>query len=72
MHTSVSNKTQNAPMVILRVFWSGALVEPLARIYHRNRTLSLLGLPGHNSGWDMLRSRKGELDDTQPRCAAFH
>ena len=54
MHTSESNKTQYAPMAILRVFWSRALVEPLARIYHRNRTLSLLGLPGHNSGWDML------------------
>ena len=54
MHTSESNKTQYAPMAILRIFWAHALVEPLARIYHRNRTVSLLGLPGSNVGWDMV------------------
>ena len=39
---------------LLRVFWSEALTPALARVYHRNRTLSLLGLPGSNVGLDML------------------
>ena len=53
MHTIESNKTQYAPMAILRVFWSEALHPNLARIYHYNRTISLLGLKGSNCGWDM-------------------
>ena len=53
MHTIESNKTQYAPMAILRVFWSKALHPNLARIYHYNRTISLLGLEGSNCGWDM-------------------
>ena len=53
MHTRESNKTQYAPMAILRVFWSQALHPFLAEIYHKNRTISLLGLDGSNVGWDM-------------------
>ena len=53
MHTQESNKTQYAPMAILRVFWSNALHPFLAQIYHRHRTVSLSGLPGSNVGWDM-------------------
>jgi hypothetical protein len=60
MHTSESNKTQYAPMAVLRVFWSEALSPPLASIYHKNRTLSMLGLPGSNAGWDMWQE-KGNL-----------
>ena len=40
-------------MAILRVFWSQALHPFLAEIYHKNRTISLLGLDGSNVGWDM-------------------
>lgn len=54
MHTEGAHKTQYAPMALLRVFWSEALTPALARVYHRNRTLSLLGLPGSNVGLDML------------------
>ena len=53
MHTSESNKTQYAPMAIMRVYWSQALAPPLAAVYHKNRTLSMLGLDGSNIGWDM-------------------
>ena len=53
MHTSESNKTQYAPMAIMRVYWGQALAPPLAAVYHKNRTLSMLGLPGSNIGWDM-------------------
>ena len=52
MHTGASHKTQYAPMAILRIFWSNALHPHLAEIYHRNRTVSLMGLPGSNTGWD--------------------
>eukprot|EP00965_Chrysotila_dentata_P067404 2230617-Pleurochrysis_carterae.AAC.1 len=40
-------------MAILRVFWGEALHPALARVYHRSRTLSFLGLPGSNVGYDM-------------------
>ena len=40
-------------MAIMRIFWSEALSPALAAIYHRHRTISLLGLPGCNVGWDM-------------------
>mmetsp|Transcript_23882 Transcript_23882/g.77118 ORF Transcript_23882/g.77118 Transcript_23882/m.77118 type:complete len:447 (+) Transcript_23882:755-2095(+) len=53
LHTSEANKTQYAPMAILRIFWSEALHPALASIYHANRTISLVGLPGSNVGWDM-------------------
>eukprot|EP00965_Chrysotila_dentata_P110653 3656084-Pleurochrysis_carterae.AAC.1 len=53
MHTSESNKTQYAPMVILRIYWSEVLHPALAHIYHQNRTISLTGLPGSNVGYDM-------------------
>jgi len=53
MHTPHSNKTQYAPMAIMRIFWSEALSPELATVYHHHRTISLLGLPGHNVGWDM-------------------
>lgn len=53
MHTSEANKTQYAPMAILRIFWSSALSPKLAQVYHNNRTISLLGLRGSNVGWDM-------------------
>ena len=53
MHSDEAHKTQYAPMAILRIFWSQALNPNLAQIYHRNRTISLLGLEGSNVGWDM-------------------
>ena len=53
MHTEESHKTQYAPMAILRVFWAYALNPKLFHVYQRMRTLSLLGLPGSNVGWDM-------------------
>ena len=53
MHTPESNKTQYAPMAIMRIFWSEALSPELAAIYHRHRTIPLTGLPGSNVGWDM-------------------
>lgn len=53
MHTSEANKTQYAPMAIMRILWSEALHPLLARVYHANRTISLIGLPGSNVGWDM-------------------
>ena len=37
----------------MRIFWSQALSPELATIYHRHRTISTLGLPGSNVGWDM-------------------
>eukprot|EP00966_Prymnesium_polylepis_P089685 2076723-Prymnesium_polylepis.1 len=40
-------------MAILRIFWAEALHPALANVYHRNRTISLLGLAGSNVGWDM-------------------
>ena len=53
MHTGESHKTQYAPMAIMRIFWSNALCDPLAALYHANRTISLTGMPGSNVGWDM-------------------
>jgi hypothetical protein len=53
MHTDESHKTQYAPMAIMRIFWSEALSPELAAVYHRHRTISLIGLPGCNVGWDM-------------------
>ena len=53
MHIDESHKTQYAPMAIMRIFWSEALSPDLATVYHRHRTISLLGLPGSNVGWDM-------------------
>ena len=53
MHTEESHKTQYAPMAIMRIFWSNALSPNLKHIYDRMRTISLLGLPGSNVGWDM-------------------
>ena len=53
MHSVSSNKTQYAAMAIMRIFWSEAMTPTLARIYHQHRTISLLGLPGSNVGWDM-------------------
>jgi hypothetical protein len=53
MHTDISHKTQYAPMAIMRIYWSEAMTPWLANIYHQHRTLSLLGLPGSNVGWDM-------------------
>ena len=43
MHTPASNKTQYAPMFIMRIFWSEAMVPALARVYHKFRTISMLG-----------------------------
>eukprot|EP00965_Chrysotila_dentata_P158395 5231702-Pleurochrysis_carterae.AAC.1 len=40
-------------MAILRVFWGQAMHPALAQVCHRNRTISLLGLPGSNFGYDM-------------------
>ena len=53
MHTDLSHKTQYAPMAICRIFWAEAMNPWLARIYHQHRTISLLGLPGSNVGYDM-------------------
>lgn len=53
LHTDGAHKTQYAPMAILRVFWGQAMHPALASVYHRNRTLSLTGLPGSNVGYDM-------------------
>ena len=53
MHIDESHKTQYAPMAIMRIFWSEALSPVLSTIYHRHRTISLLGIPGSNVGWDM-------------------
>ena len=60
MHTSISNKTQYAPMAVMRVFWAEALSPPIAEVYHKNRTLSILGLGGSNVGYDMWQE-KGNL-----------
>ena len=53
MHTDLSHKTQYAPMAVLRIFWAEAMNPWIANIYHQHRTISLLGITGHNSGWDM-------------------
>ena len=37
----------------MRIYWSNALNPKLKFIYDQMRTLSLLGLPGSNVGWDM-------------------
>ena len=54
MHTDESHKTQYASMAIMRIFWAEALHPHLAYVYHANRCLSLLGLPGSCVGWDMV------------------
>eukprot|EP00965_Chrysotila_dentata_P176623 5833013-Pleurochrysis_carterae.AAC.1 len=40
-------------MAILRVFWAKALHPALAQVYHRNRTISRLGLQGSIVGYDL-------------------
>ena len=75
-HTDESHKTQYAPMAIMRIFWSEALSPALASIYHRHRTISLLGLPGCNVGWDMPIEKEnlacaGIVRPTQEKIAKF-
>eukprot|EP00965_Chrysotila_dentata_P038067 1265376-Pleurochrysis_carterae.AAC.5 len=53
LHIDASHTTQYAPMAILTFFWGEALHPALAQVYHRNRTISLSGLPGSNVGYDM-------------------
>ena len=47
--TSLANKTQYAPMSIVRVYWGWALVEPLQTLYHNVRTLRAVHT---HVGWD--------------------
>ena len=61
MHTNESHKTQYAPMAIMRIFWSEALSPALAAIYHRHRTISLLGLPRMQCRLGYA-DREGELE----------
>ena len=75
-HTQESHKTQYAPMAIMRIFWSEALSPELATIYHRHRTISLLGLPGCNVGWDMPIEKEnlacaGVVRPTRERISKF-
>lgn len=41
-------------MGVLRIYWSMALCEPLAHIYHYIRTVPCGKTPGTNVGWDMI------------------
>eukprot|EP00965_Chrysotila_dentata_P046256 1537547-Pleurochrysis_carterae.AAC.1 len=45
-------------MTILRVFGGEALHPALSQVYHRNRTISLSGLPGLNVGYGMPIERE--------------
>eukprot|EP00965_Chrysotila_dentata_P077794 2566268-Pleurochrysis_carterae.AAC.1 len=38
----------------MRVLWGEAMHPALAQVYHHNRTISLVGMPGSNVGYDML------------------
>eukprot|EP00965_Chrysotila_dentata_P260273 6213844-Pleurochrysis_carterae.AAC.9 len=40
-------------MAILRVFLGEALHPALGHVYHRNRTISLVGMPGSKVAYDM-------------------
>ena len=77
MHTSLANKTQYAPMAVMRVFWAEALSPTLAQVYHKNRTLSMLGLGGSNVGYDMWEEKvnlfisQNVIRPSQERIAAF-
>ena len=48
--TKDSNKTNYAPMSVIRVYWGKALVEPLQTVYHNLRTLRMIHT---HVGWDM-------------------
>ena len=61
MHTTVANKTNYAPMSVMRVFWSQSLQEPLARVFCANRTISETGQDGSNEGWDMAIEHRHHL-----------
>ena len=76
MHIDESHKTQYAPMAIMRIFWSRALSPELSAIYHRHRTISLIGLPGCNVGWDMPIEKEnlacaGVVRPTRDRISKF-
>ena len=77
MHTTLANKTQYAPMAVMRVFWAEALCPTLAQVYHKNRTLSMLGLRGSNVGYDMWQEKgnlfisQNVIRPSQERIAAF-
>ena len=71
MHTSLSNKTQYAPMAIIRIFWSEALHPTLATVYHQNRTLSLLGREGSNVGYDMPIEKENLMISLNVTRASF-
>ena len=47
--TSMANKTNYAPMSVVRIYWGWALVEPLQTVYHRLRTLRQTH---SHVGWD--------------------
>ena len=47
--TSLANKTNYAPMSVVRVYWGWALVEPLQTLYHTLRTLRQMHT---HVGWD--------------------
>jgi hypothetical protein len=47
--TSMANKTNYAPMSVVRVYWGWALVEPLQTVYHNLRTLRQVLT---HVGWD--------------------
>ena len=77
MHTTLANKTQYAPMAVMRVFWAEALCPTLAQVYHKNRTLSMLGLRGSNVGYDMWQEKgnlfisQNVIRPSQERIATF-
>ena len=60
-----------------RILVKGPRPSAFAEIYHRNRTLSLLGITGHNSGWDMLIEKENLMIRSKemwfgPLCNALH
>eukprot|EP00965_Chrysotila_dentata_P216936 6189666-Pleurochrysis_carterae.AAC.3 len=63
LHTDAAHTMQYVPMVFLRVLWTEALHPALAHMYHRNRTISLIGMKGlmkgSNVGWEMPIEKNG-------------
>ena len=58
MNTELSNKNNYAPLALMRTFWSAALNPLLARVLKRNRTISLIGMRGSNTVYDMITEKE--------------
>ena len=61
--TSLANKTNYAPMSVVRVYWGWALVEPLQTLYHTLRTLRQTLLTG-----DSLVLERDRFRGATPSC----